>query len=76
MLLRTRRDLGQFEDVEHQFIRVGNDIPREAPENLGLCKQLIAESRPGMSQIPNAQSQGRLILGSTLSIPRRPAELG
>ncbi len=37
---------------------------------------LIPKAGLRMSQIPNAQSQGRWIFGRTLAIPRCPAELG
>ena len=36
---------------------------------------LIAEPRSGMGQIPNAEPEGRLILGPTCSIPRGSPEL-
>lgn len=36
----------------------------------------VPEPRPGMGQIPNAQSQGRLVFGPTLPIPGCPPKLG
>ena len=36
----------------------------------------VAKPRPRMRQIADAEPEGRLILHSTLSIPRGPSELG
>ncbi len=44
--------------------------PQQHPDSL------IAEPRSGMGQIPNAEPEGRLILGLTLPIPRRATKLG